>query len=280
MNKKAIRPGAVLTSAAKNILLAIVALSVLVPVVWMCLCAFKPQTQIITYPPKFFPESLTLENFTAILKRIKLWSYVKNTIIYALGTTIPGVLINALAGYGYARMNFKGKNVLFILTLATMMIPFQVIMIPLFIEVHSFGMYDNYVGLIVPKLAAAMSIFMMRSAFSTLPKELEEAARVDGLNEFGIFFRIMLPLVKPTLITLLILGINGGWNDLMWPLLITSNTNMRTLTNGLALFVGTDTLQYGAAFAGAFISILPMLILYIIGQKYFVEGTATSGLKG
>jgi multiple sugar transport system permease protein len=125
-----------------------------------------------------------------------------------------------------------------------------------------------------------MSVFMMRAAFTTLPKELEEAARIDGTSEMGIFWRIMLPLVKPAMVTLVVLGINGAWNDLLWPLLVTSDTNMRTLANGLALFVGENTMQYGAAFAGAFISILPMFILYVFGQRYFVEGTATSGLKG
>ena len=120
---------------------------------------------------------------------------------------------------------------------------------------------------------------MMRAAFAPLPVELEEAARIDGLSEFGIYWKIMLPQVKPALITLAILGINNAWNDLLWPLLVTSSTQMRTLTNGLALFVGENTIQYGAAFAGAFISIIPMLLVYLFGQKYFVEGTATTGLK-
>ena len=124
-----------------------------------------------------------------------------------------------------------------------------------------------------------MTVFMTRASFAGLPKELEEAARIDGLSEFGIFWKIMLPLVKPTVVTVIVLGINGAWNDLMWPLIVTSNTSMRTLTNGLAMFVDSS-LQYGTAFAGAFISICPMLVLYIFGQRYFVEGTATSGLKG
>ena len=185
-----------------------------------------------------------------------------------------------MAGYAFARYNFKGKDIIFVIFLATMMIPFQVIMIPSFLEVHALGMYDNYAGLIIPKIAAAYWIFMMRSAFSGLPKELEEAARIDGLSEFGIYARIMMPLIKPALVTLIILSVNGNWNDLLWPLIITSNSKMRTLSNGLALFVGARTIEYGAAFAGAAISLVPMLVLYIFGQKYFVEGQATSGLKG
>lgn len=201
-------------------------------------------------------------------------------IIYSFGATLPSLLVNTMAGYAFARYDFKGKDIIFVIFLATMMIPFQVIMIPSFLEVHALGMYDNYAGLIIPKIAAAYWIFMMRSAFSGLPKELEEAARIDGLSEFGIYARIMMPLIKPALVTLIILSVNGNWNDLLWPLIITSNSKMRTLSNGLALFVGARTIEYGAAFAGAAISLIPMLVLYIFGQKYFVEGQATSGLKG
>ena len=262
-----------------TIFLSIFALAVLIPVIWIAICAFRPQTELMQYPPKFFAETLTLQNFTDITKRIKIWGYVRNSVIYCLATTIPSAFLNSLAGYAFARLEFKGKHVRFIMVLATMMIPFQVIMVPLFLEVYKLGMYDTFAGLVIPNLGAAMTVFMLRASFSGIPKELEEAARIDGLSEFGIFWRIMLPLVKPTAVTVIVLGVNGAWNDLMWPLLITSDTSMRTLTNGLAMFVNSS-LQYGTAFAGAFISICPMLVLYIFGQRYFVEGTATSGLKG
>ena len=262
-----------------TIFLSIFALAVLIPVIWIAICAFRPQTELMQYPPKFFAETLTLQNFTDITKRIKIWGYVRNSVIYCLATTIPSAFLNSLAGYAFARLEFKGKHVLFIMVLATMMIPFQVIMVPLFLEVYKLGMYDTFAGLVIPNLGAAMTVFMLRASFSGIPKELEEAARIDGLSEFGIFWRIMLPLVKPTAVTVIVLGVNGAWNDLMWPLLITSDTSMRTLTNGLAMFVNSS-LHYGTAFAGAFISICPMLVLYIFGQRYFVEGTATSGLKG
>ncbi len=262
-----------------TLLLIVIALLVLVPTVWIGICAFRPQTELMQYPPKFFADQLTLRNFQDITKRIRIWGYVKNSVIYCLALNLPSVFLNSLAGYAFARLQFKGKNVLFILCLATMMIPFQVIMVPLFLEVYKLGMYDNFAGLIIPNLGAAMTVFMTRASFAGIPKELEEAARLDGLSEFGIFWRIMVPLVKPTVVTVLVLGINGSWNDLMWPLLVTSDTSMRTLTNGLAMFIDSS-LQYGTAFAGAFISIVPMLVLYLFGQRYFVEGVATSGLKG
>lgn len=263
-----------------TIIFIALAFVMLLPIVWMLMSAFKADSEIIKFPPTVFPSTLTLKNFTKCMQRIDIIQYLKNSTIYAVGTTIPSLLVNTLAGYAFARYDFKGKNVIFIIFLATMMIPFQVIMIPLFLEVHMLGMYDNYWGLIIPRIASAYWIFMMRSAFAGLPKELEEAARIDGLNEFGIYSRIMLPLIKPALVTMIILSVNGNWNDLLWPLIITSNSSMRTLANGLALFVGARTIEYGAAFAGATISLVPMLILYIFGQKYFVEGQATSGLKG
>ena len=262
-----------------DMLFLILACIVIIPVLWLVLSSLKPEKEITSYPPTFIPHAFTMNNFIAVSKRIKIWRYALNSLIYAGGTTAIAVFVNSLAGYVYARYTFPGKNLCFLITLATMMIPFQVIMIPLFLIVHKLGLYDTYGGLIIPRIAVATSIFMMRAAFSGIPKELEDAGRIDGLSEFGIFLRIMLPQVKPALICLFILSFNGSWNDLLWPMLAASKTDMRTLANGLALFVGEYTVQYGAAFAGAVISLLPMLLMYIFGQKYFVQGMASSGLK-
>lgn len=278
--KKAIKIKNITISIPVFIVLVILALLVLVPVIWMTLSAFKPEKEIISWPPTFIPKSLTLENFVDVQDRINILRYMLNSIIYAGGTTLLAVVVNSMAGYAYAFYDFKGKTGLFLMTLATMMVPFQVIMVPLFLVVFKMGMYDSYWGLIIPRVAVAGSIFMMRAAFSGIPKELAEAARIDGLSEMGIFWRIMMPQVKPAAITLVILSINGSWNDLLWPMIVTSRTEMRTLANGLALFIGQNTIEYGAAFAGALISLLPMFILYMAGQKYFVEGMASAGLKG
>lgn len=262
------------------VFLAALALLVLVPVVWMAFSAFKPEKEIISWPPTFIPAAFTMQNFADVQDRINILRYMLNSAIYAGGTTLLAVIVNSMAGYAYAFYDFKGKTGMFLMTLATMMVPFQVIMVPLFLVVFKMGMYDTYWGLIIPRVAVAGSIFMMRAAFSGIPKELAEAARIDGLSEMGIFWRIMLPQVKPAVITLIILSINGSWNDLLWPMIVTSRTEMRTLANGLALFIGQNTIEYGAAFAGALISLLPMFILYIFGQKYFVQGMASAGLKG
>lgn len=279
MKKRKLTPASIAAAIPVNLILLVLALLVVTPVVWLILSAFKPEKEIISYPPTFFPQTLTLDNFGVVAGRIKIWRYVLNSVIYAGGTTALAVIVNSLAGYVYARFDFKGRNFFFLFTLATMMIPFQVIMVPSFLVVYKLGMYNTYWGLIIPRVAVATSIFMMRAAFTGLPKELEDAGRIDGLSEFGIYLRIMLPQVKPALICLIILSVNGSWNDLLWPMLVASKTDMRTLANGLALFVGEYTVQYGAAFAGTMISLLPMLLLYLFGQKYFVEGMASSGLK-
>lgn len=270
----------IVASVPVLVFLAALALLVLIPVVWMTFSAFKPEKEIISWPPTFIPASFTLQNFADVQDRINILRYMLNSAIYAGGTTFLAVIVNSMAGYAYAFYDFKGKTGLFLMTLATMMVPFQVIMVPLFLVVFKMGMYDTYWGLIIPRVAVAGSIFMMRAAFSGIPKELAEAARIDGLSEMGIFWRIMLPQVKPAVITLIILSVNGSWNDLLWPMIVTSRTEMRTLANGLALFIGQNTIEYGAAFAGALISLIPMFILYIFGQKYFVQGMAGAGLKG
>lgn len=263
------------------IILCIFAFLLLAPLLWMCLGSFKADTEVMQYPPKFFPVANHLiENWKTVLSRIDYFTLTKNTVIYSVGCTIPSMFINALAGYAFARYNFKGKNVLFLLFLSTMMIPFQVIMVPLYLEVYYFGWLNSYWGLIIPKIASAYWIFLCRAAFQELPKDLEDAARIDGLHEFGIFWKIMLPLVKPTMITMLLLGINNCWNDLLWPLIVANASNMRTLSNGLAIFIGDRTSEYSLAFTAATVSMLPMLVLYIFGQKYFVAGQVSSGIKG
>lgn len=280
MKNRKINIKSVIASLPVNLILLILALLVITPVIWMIFSSFKPEKEIISWPPTFIPKTFTVKNFIDVQKRINIIRYILNSVIYAGVTTALAVVVNCMAGYAYAFYQFKGKTVLFLMTLATMMVPFQVIMVPLFLVINKLGMYDTYGGLIIPRVAVAGSIFMIRAAFTGIPKEMAEAGRIDGLSEFGIFWRIMMPQVKPAVITLVILSINGSWNDLLWPMIVTSNTNMRTLANGLALFIGQNTIQYGAAFAGGFISLLPMFILYMFGQKYFVEGMSSGGLKG
>lgn len=263
----------------RTISMLVILLVIAFPFLWLIISSFKHEKDIISFPPRIFADSYTLDNYIKVWTTIPLLDYIKNTVIFAGGTVITSVFFDSLAGYAFARMRFKGKSVLFYFVLLTMMIPFQVFMIPLFIEVNLLGMLDTYAGLIIPRMTTAFGIFMMRSFFITLPDSLEEAARIDGLSEFNIFLKIMLPLSKPTLLSLGIFTLMNSWNDLLYPLILTSSSKMRTLPAGLALFTGQNISFYGTVMAGTVISMLPLLVVYIFAQKYFVQGTAMSGMK-
>lgn len=263
----------------RTISMLVILLVIAFPFLWLIISSFKHEKDIISFPPRIFADSYTLDNYIKVWTTIPLLDYIKNTVIFAGGTVITSVFFDSLAGYAFARMRFKGKSVLFYFVLLTMMIPFQVFMIPLFIEVNLLGMLDTYAGLIIPRMTTAFGIFMMRSFFITLPYSLEEAARIDGLSEFNIFLKIMLPLSKPTLLSLGIFTLMNSWNDLLYPLILTSSSKMRTLPAGLALFTGQNISFYGPVMAGTVISMLPLLVVYIFAQKYFVQGTAMSGMK-
>lgn len=262
------------------LLLIIIALMVVLPIIWVVLSGFKYEQDIISWPPSFFPRKLTNENWETIKSRIDIVKYIVNSVVYSVGTTVPAIFVNRLAGYAFSKLEFKGKNIIFIAFLATMMIPFQVIMVPLYVEVHYMKLLNTYAGLIIPKIASAQWIFLARASFDGIPKDLQEASRIDGCNEFDIFLKIMFPLIKPTCVTIFVLSINNCWNDLLWPMIVASSSRMRTLSNGLAMFIGTHTTEYGPAFLCAAISLVPMLIVYILGQRYFVEGQVYTGIKG
>lgn len=262
-----------------NILLVVVMILVLFPFAWLLISSFKFEKDIITYPPSILANRYTLDNYIKVWTTIPLFKYIVNTIIFAGGVVITSVFLDSLSGYAFARMNFKGKQFFFYFVLVTMMIPFQVFMIPLFLQMSKLNLIDSYVGLILPRMTSAFGIFLMRSFYVSLPKDLEESARIDGLGEFGIFLKIMMPLSKPAMLTLAIQTLMSNWNDLLYPLLLTTTSDKRTLPSGLALFSGQNISFYGPVMAGAVISMIPLLIVYIFAQKYFVQGVAMSGMK-
>lgn len=249
------------------------------PFLWMLISSFKAEPDIVTYPPSFFAPSYTLDQYRRVFSAIPLWMYIRNTAIFAFGTTVISVLFDSMSGYAFARIRFKGRKVLFNLVLLTMMIPFQITMIPLFVQIFKMGLLNTFAGLILPRMTSAFGIFMMRSFFVGMPKDLEEAARIDGLNEAGIFFRIMTPLCKTAMLSLAVFTMMGNWNDLLYPLMLTTTTEMRTLPSGLAMFVGERVTQYGPSIAGSVISMLPLLLMYCFAQRYFIAGIAMSGMK-
>jgi ABC-type sugar transport system, permease component len=277
MDKSAKRPG--IGGVVAVVLMLAVLVIVFYPFLWLVISSFKVDEDIVKYPPTFFATHFTVLSYVQVWQSIPLLSFLKNTVIFAGSVTVISVIFDSMAGYAFARMSFKGKNLLFTLVLITMMIPFQVLMIPLFLEVYKFNLLNTYAGLILPRMADAFGIFLMRSFFVSLPKDLEEAGRVDGFNEFQIFFKIMFPLCKPAIITLAVFNLMANWNDLLYPLMLTSKAEMRTLSAGLAMFVGQRTLEYGPTLAASVIAMLPLIVVYLFGQKYFVQGAATTGLK-
>ncbi len=256
-----------------------IVITVLLPFVWLFVSSFKTDIDVIAYPPSFFPSKWTISQYKYVMKSIPIFSMAKSTVIFAGGVTITSVMFDSMAGYAFARMNFKGSKLLFSIILLTMMVPFQIIMTPLYIEVYKLNLLDTYAGLILPRATSAFGIYMMKSFFSGLPKSIEESGRIDGMSEFRIYRSLMLPLCKPAIVSLGIFHFMNNWNDLLYPLMLTSSSNKRTLSAGLAVLVGNKVIKYGPTLAATMISIAPLLILYIFSQKYFVEGIATSGAK-
>lgn len=253
---------------------------VLHPFLWLLISTFKVEQELLKYPPTFFAEAYTFDQYVKVWGRIPLLDFFANTVIFAGSVAVLSVFFDSMAGYAFARIRFKGNRLLFAMVLMTLMVPYQVMMIPLFVEVYKLGMLDTHWGLILPRASSALGIFLMRSFFVSLPKDLEESGRVDGLGEFRIYWNIMLPLCKSAMVTLGIFHLMNNWNDLLYPLMMTSSTEMRTLSAGIAMFVGQRSIEYGATLAASALSLLPLLVVYAFAQRYFVQGVATSGLKG
>ena len=268
------------SKVAQVIICLLIVFLILFPFAWLVISTFKLQKDIIKWPPTFWPKTWTFNNYVEVFDRIPMARYISNTVIFAGAVSLFSAFFDSLAGYAFAKLDFRGKELLFNIVLLTMLVPFQIIMIPLYIELNIVGILNTFVGLILPRITSAYGIYFMRSFFTGLPKELQEASRIDGMGEFGIFWRIMLPLCKPAFLTFFIFCLTSNWNDLLYPMMMTSSSDMRTLPAGLAMFVGEGVRETGPALAGALISMLPLLVLYCVAQKYFVEGIAVSGMKG
>jgi|LSQX01.2.fsa_nt_gb putative chitobiose transport system permease protein len=239
-----------------------------------------PTANLFAFPPNLIPRPLNLGIFPEILKVFPFFTYVKNSLWVSGITVILQAIIVPMAGYGFARKKFPLRNVLFLLVLATVMIPQQITLIPLFGVFRNMGLLDSHTALILPWVVAPFSIFIMRQAFITLPREFEDAARIDGCSEFGLYWRIMLPLVKPAVVTISIFCFVQQWNELLWPVVLLKSPELYTLPLGLTTL---DSAFYGGwrqSAAGAVLGIIPTVIVFLLGQKHFVRGLASGGVKG
>lgn len=252
----------------------------IMPVIWMLSTAFKPLNQVFAIPIQWIPREFHVENFLLPFQQRPFLRYFINSGIVAVTVTVINLFFSSLAAFGLSKYNFPGRKIIFILILSVMMLPIEVRVVPLFLLVRSLGLVDTYLGLIVPASITAFGVFIMHQYFVTLPTEYIEAGRIDGLSEFGIFSRIVLPLSKPALSALTIFVFMDSWNDYFWPLVAISTDSIRTLPLGLAMFENIYFTQYNQVMAVSLLVTLPVLILFLIMQKRFIEGMVMSGLKG
>jgi multiple sugar transport system permease protein len=261
------------------LVLAAISLAVLLPFIWMLLTSFKPDADVVQFPPQLWPRNFTIQHYIDIWHRIPYARLFLNTVIFAGGVTLVSLLFDSLTAYALARLEFPGRNVLFLAVLVTMMLPFQVTLIPLFSLLTSLHWINTYQGLIVPRATNAFGIFFLRQFFLSIPRELEDAARTDGASEFRIYWQVILPLSVPAILTLGLFHFMYNWNDLLWPLIVSTSTSMQTLPAGLALFMGQHVVEYGLLMAGSVLALLPLVLMFLMIQRKFVEGIATTGIK-
>ncbi len=256
-----------------------IALVMIVPLIWIVVTSLQTLNETRVYPPTL-PASPQWSNYVEILRDTPFVRWFVNTLIVTVVVVIGNLFFCSLAGYAFARIKFFGREVAFVLILATLMVPFQVIVIPEFLIVRRLGMIDSLGALILPNLAGAFGIFLLRQFFRTLPVELEEAARIDGCSRLGVLFKIVLPLSGPALATLAVITFLWTWNDFLWPLITIYSPSHMTLQLGVATFQGAHQSTTNLLMAVNVLSMLPVLLLFFVAQRYFIRGIATSGLKG
>ncbi|MFC0682636.1 carbohydrate ABC transporter permease [Lysobacter korlensis] len=261
-----------------GVALALGAVLTAFPFLWMLFSSFKPQSEAIDFPPTLLPQTPTLDNYLRLFTELDFGRYLVNTVIVVLIGGV-GLLLMAMAGYAFAKFEFRGRRWMFFLVLATMMIPVQVTMIPTYLILNGFKLTNTLVGIALPTLVSGFSIFLFRQFMLTVPTEMLEAARLDGAGEFRTFWQIVLPMSKPILAVQAVLAFIGGWNSFLWPLIIASDQNLYTLSVGLALLNQQLAVNPGLQMAGATLMIVPILLVFIVFQRYVVQGFALSGLK-
>lgn len=264
------------------ILMTFVGLVMVAPLGWMISTSFKPESEILTGLFNWLPKNPSGENYRRLFDQVedfpvRRWFF--NSVLVSSLTTLFVLTVASMAAFAFARLKFWGREPLFYLLLATMLVPGQVSLIPVFLIVSKLGLFDTYAGLIVPGLGNAFGVFLLRQFFARIPHELEEAAVLDGATTPRIYWSVILPLAKPALATLGIFTFIGSWNDFVWPLLATSDVQMRTLPVGLNIFQGRFTTEYGVTMAAAVVATIPMIIAFLIFQKRITEGIALTGLK-
>jgi len=261
--------------------LGAIALFMLFPLFWLISTALKsPDENIFQFPPQLLPKSTTFHNFIRVWQTNPFSQYLFNSTLVAVLTVSLNLLFCALAAYPLARLEFRGRDWIFTAIVSTIMIPFQIVMIPLYILTVQLGIKNTYIGIIFPEVASAFGIFLLRQAFQGVPKEMEEAARMDGCSELGLWWSVMLPAIRPALVTLAIFVFIGSWSDFLWPLIVIDRPDLYTLPLGVATLAGTFSLDWRLIAAGSVISIAPVMLFFLFLQRYIVATESGSGVKG
>ena len=262
-----------------HILAVIVAFIMIGPLIWMILLSIRETHSLSVILTQPIPPHPTFANFVYLFKYAKFTRWVLNSTLYASLTTAGILLFDSLAGYAFAKKEFWGRDTIFLVFLASLMVPFQILVIPLFLLMKNFGFINTYQGLILPGMFSVFGVFLMRQFMISIPQSLIDAARIDGCGEFGIWYKIVMPLCKPALATLAIFTFMGVWNTFLWPLIIATSEKMMPLTVGLVTFRGKNLTNWGLVMAGAVICVAPILVVFLALQRQFVRGIVLSGLK-
>ncbi|WP_420832335.1 carbohydrate ABC transporter permease [Paenibacillus humicola] len=260
------------------IILTIGGLLVVLPFVWMIFSAFKTEGEVMQIPPTLFPKTFTLDNIRNLFANMNFTVYLRNTLIVVL-CSFAGLFLNAMAGFGFAKYRFKGKDNLFLMVLATMMIPSQVTMIPVYLILNYMHLTNTMTGIVLPGLVGAFGIFLFRQFMSTIPDELLEATRLDGASEWRVFLQIILPISKPILAVQAILTFIAGWNSFLWPLIVANDEGLYTLSVGLSLLKGQYSGNYALQMAGSAFMVVPIIIIFVFFQRHIIENYSISGMK-
>ena len=271
--------GGVVNRIVVRVFIGVGVVLALVPFIWMVSGSFRSEQDLFGNPQSLFPTSITLHGYLSVWEQLPFLRLLFNTFVFAGVTTFLTLVFDSLSAYALARLRFRGRNLAFILVLVTLMVPFQVTLIPVFIELFHLGWLNTYQGLIIPRATSAFGIFLLRQSMITIPTELDEAARIDGAGHFRIYWSVILPLSKPALATVAVLNFMNLWNDLLWPLVVSSSPDMQTLPAALTLFGGAHVTDHAVLLAGATISLLPIAVAFFLAQRYFVAGIASTGIK-
>jgi len=269
-----------LTNGLLYTLLLAFAATMLLPFLWMISTSLMGELEVFSYPPKLLPDNPLWSNYPEALTALPFDRFFVNSLIITSVTVIGHLVFCSMAAYAFARLRFPGRDKLFVIFLSAMMIPLVIILIPRFLLIHSLGWIDTYQGVFSTEIVSIWGIFLLRQFFLTIPKELEDAARIDGASEFTIYFRIVLPLSKPALATLAVISFVDSWKNFLWPLIVTRSLEMRPLEVGIASFHNLYMSNWPYQMAAAVITVLPLIVVFFFTQKYFIRGITLTGLKG